>query len=311
MKIHFTIIPTAFAQTNNANPCTSLGPFSTLCSLTSNDFGFVVSTGLNIILIFAIILAVIYFIYGGIRWVLSRGDKEKIEAARNHITASIVGLVISFLGFFIINIAFGFFFPGKSIKDLSLPTLGPDKIPPIISIAFPISDSIVSGSTAIQTNAIDNKQVTKVEFYIDGILKNTDTTEPFLYNWDTKSYKHNSDHKISTKAYDSAGNVGTSEIINVIVMDVTKPTVNITNPVNNEKISSGSSVTISASAYDVSSIAQVEFRTNGVLKCTDYDAPYICVWQIPGAKGVVYRIEASASDTAGNIGKSSNSVTAR
>jgi hypothetical protein len=308
--MHFAIIPTAFAQTNNADPCTSLGSFSILCNLTANDFGLVVSTGLNIILIFAIILAVIYFMYGGIRWVLSRGDKEKIEAARNHITASVVGLAISFLAFFIINISVGFFIPGKSIKDLSLPTLGPDRIPPAISVISPISDSTVSESTAIQANATDNKQVTKVEFYIDGTLKNTDTTEPFLYNWDTQSYKHNSAHTILAKAYDSAGNVGVSKAINVVVIDVVKPTVNITYPANNEKISSGSSVTISASVHDISSIAQVEFRVNGALKCTDYDASYICAWQVPGIKGVIYRIEVSAVDTAGNIGKSSNSATA-
>lgn len=243
-------------------------------------------------------------------WVISRGDKEKVEGARNQIVASLVGLVISFLAFFVVNIAFGFFFPGKSLKDLSLPTLGPDTVPPTVSITAPVSDSSVLGVTAIQANATDNKQVTKVEFYIDGVVKSTDTAEPFSYNWDTKPYKHNSAHTILTKAYDGAGNVGTSATINVIAIDVTKPTVSVTYPADNQKISANSNITISASASDISGVAQIEFRVNGILKCTDYNAPYTCAWQTPGVKGVIYRIEVSGTDTAGNVGKSSNSVTA-
>lgn len=310
IKTHLALIPIAFAQTN-ANPCSSLGPFSTLCSLTSDDFGFVVSTVVTLILIFAIIIAVFYIIYGGLKWILSRGDKEKVEDARNHIVASVVGLIIVFLAFFVINVVFGFFFPGKSLKDLSLPTLAPDTKPPTISITSPISDSTVLGVTSVQVNATDNKQVAKVEFYIDGAVKNTDTKEPYEHSWDTKPYKHNSVHTISAKAYDDSNNVGTSASINVVIVDVAKPTVTITNPTNGRNVSSNTAVTFAAQASDVSGIAQVEFRVNGVLKCTDIVIPYTCVWQVPGIKGVVYRVEASAFDTAGNLGSFSNSITAR
>src|SRR3989344_5223986 len=167
---HFSLFPSVVAQAN-ANPCTSLGTFSTLCSLTSDDFGLVISTLINVLLIFTIIIAVFFFMYGGIKWVLSRGDKEKVEDARNHIIASLVGLILVFLAFFIINIVVGFFFPGKSLKDLDLPTLGPDTKPPTVSLTAPISDSTVLGTTVIQANATDNKQVAKVEFYVDGLIK--------------------------------------------------------------------------------------------------------------------------------------------
>ena len=306
MKL-FSVIPVAYAQ-GNANPCTSLGQFSSLCSLTSNDFGLVVSTAINIILILAVILSVFYFMHGGIVWVISRGDKEKVESARNQIVASLVGLIIAFMAFFIVNIAFGFFFPGKSLKDLTLPTLGPDTIPPTVSISSPVPDSNVLGLISVQANANDNRQVSKVEFYTDSILKATDTTEPFSYNWDTKSYAHNSSHTILAKAYDSAGNVGISAGVNVVVIDVTKPAISITSPANAGKISPNSTYTIAAQASDASPI-QVEFRVNGVLKCTDFKSPYICAWQVPGVKGVIYRIETTAIDTAGNVGKASNSVT--
>jgi len=304
---HFSLIPVAHAQ-GNANPCGSLGPFSTLCGLTSNSFGFVVSTAVNIMLILAVIIAVFYFIFGGIKWILSRGDKEKVEDARNHIVASVVGLIMAFLAFFAINIIFGFFFPGKTLKDLSLPSLGPDVIPPTVSITAPTVDANVSGVTIIQASASDDRQVIKVEFYVDNVLKATDTKEPFEYNWDTTVYKHNSVHALLVKAYDAAGNVGTSDSIRLVVLDITKPTIKITNPINGEKISANNNFTISAFASDVSSIAQVEFRVNGVLKCTTYNAPYICAWLIPTTKGIIYRIETSAIDTAGNVGIQSVSV---
>lgn len=306
MKL-FSIIPVAYAQAN-ANPCTSLGQFSSLCNLTSNDFGLVVSTAINIVLILAVILSVFYFMHGGIIWVISRGDKEKVESARNQIVASLVGLIIAFMAFFIVNIAFGFFFPGKSLKDLTLPTLGPDILPPTVSISSPVPDSNVLGLVSIQASANDNKQVSRVEFYIDNVIKATDKTEPFSYGWDTKPYAHNSNRTISAKAYDSAGNVGVSAGVSVVVIDVTKPTISITSPANNIKVSPNNTYTITAQASDASPI-QVEFRVNGALKCTDSKAPYICAWQVPGVKGVIYRIESTAIDTAGNVGKASNSVT--
>jgi hypothetical protein len=306
---HFSLIPTAYAALGNANPCASLGQFSSLCSLNNASFGFVVSTAIKLILIITVIIAVFYFIFGGIKWILSRGDKEKVEDARNHIIASVVGLMMAFLAFFIINIVFGFFFPGKTLQDLTLPTLGPDTNPPTVAISSPTVDANVLGTTIIQVSATDDRQVAKVEFYVDNVLKSTATKEPYKYSWDTTIYKHNSVHILLAKAYDDSGNVGTSDLIRVVVLDVTKPTVKITKPLNAGKIPSNSTFSISASASDVSSIAQVEFRVNGTLKCTSYNTPYVCSWQIPAIKGVVYRVEVSVLDTAGNVGTQSISVT--
>jgi hypothetical protein len=306
---HFSLIPVAYAALGNANPCTSLGQFSALCNLTNVSFGFVVSTTIDFILIIAVILAVFYFIFGGIKWILSRGDKEKVEDARNHIVASVVGLMMAFLAFFIISLVIRFFFPGKGLQDLTLPTLGPDTNPPTVAVSSPIVDANVSGITTVKADATDDRQVAKVEFYVDNVLKGTVKKEPYKYSWDTTIYRHNSVHILLAKAYDDSGNVGTSDPTRVVVLDITKPTVKITNPINGGKIPSNSNFAISAFASDVSSVIQVEFRVNGTLKCTSYKIPYVCSWQIPAIKGVIYRIEASALDTAGNVGTQSVSVT--
>ena len=58
---------------------------------------------INILLVLAVILALIFLIWGGIRWIMSGGDKQKIEQARSAIIGAIVGLVLAFLSFLILN----------------------------------------------------------------------------------------------------------------------------------------------------------------------------------------------------------------
>lgn len=61
------------------------------------------------LLIGTTLLALAFLIFGGIRWIISGGDKTAVESARKMITYAIIGLVIAFLSFFIINTIGGFF----------------------------------------------------------------------------------------------------------------------------------------------------------------------------------------------------------
>lgn len=60
-------------------------------------------------LIFGILLALIFITYAGIQWIMSGGDKTKVEAARGRIIYAIVGLVIMLLAYFIVKLIGGFF----------------------------------------------------------------------------------------------------------------------------------------------------------------------------------------------------------
>ena len=51
----------------------------------------------------------------------SGGDKAKVESARNHIIAALIGLVIAFLAFFILSLALSIF--GLSLNKISLPKI--------------------------------------------------------------------------------------------------------------------------------------------------------------------------------------------
>jgi hypothetical protein len=109
----------------NVDPCprgtTNGTNFSGLCNLSANNIGNVISGVITILLIAAAIIALFFLIWGGIRWITSGGDKSKVDSARQTIIASIIGLIISLLAFFIITLVLGLF--NLSLTNLQLPNL--------------------------------------------------------------------------------------------------------------------------------------------------------------------------------------------
>lgn len=112
--------PKAFAQVT-VNPCPDEGPFAAACRFSADSFDSMVGGLITAVFVIAVIVALGYLIYGAIRWIISSGDKSKVTDARNHIIASIIGLVIVFLSYFIINLILGLFF-GTNLQGLSLPS---------------------------------------------------------------------------------------------------------------------------------------------------------------------------------------------
>lgn len=79
---------------------------------------------LNLLFLIGIIVSIAFLIYGGVRWVLSRGDKTAVDAARSHIVAAIVGLIIVVAAFVIVNIVFTLLGVANPLKGtFQLPTL--------------------------------------------------------------------------------------------------------------------------------------------------------------------------------------------
>ncbi len=69
----------------------------------------------------AALLALIFLIWGGFKWITSGGDKAKVEAARNTIIAAIVGLILALLSYVILSAVLRIF--GVDLLQLTLPTL--------------------------------------------------------------------------------------------------------------------------------------------------------------------------------------------
>lgn len=63
-----------------------------------------ITFSINLLLTVAVLLAFFFVLFGGLKWMLSQGDKKQVEEAQKTLTFAIVGLVITFLSFFILNI---------------------------------------------------------------------------------------------------------------------------------------------------------------------------------------------------------------
>ncbi len=78
-----------------------------------------VSGFVKIILVLAGLSFFFILVIGGIKWILSGGDKAHTEGARNQITAALVGLVIVFSAWAIIGLINTFF--GVNLMKLTIP----------------------------------------------------------------------------------------------------------------------------------------------------------------------------------------------
>ena len=180
----------------------------------------------------------------------------------------------------------------------------PELAPPATSLNYPLNNATVSGTVSVTASASDNVGVTKVEYYVNGILQASDTSSPYVYSWNTTSVASGT-YTLMTKAYDAAGNVGQSSVVTVTVInDATAPTVSLIAPGNGSTLSG--TVTITASASDNVGVNNVELYENGVLLFASNVAPYSYNWNTTTVANGSYTLTAKAYDNAGNMGQSSN-----
>jgi hypothetical protein len=148
---------------------------------------------------------------------------------------------------------------------------------PSVTITSPSSGATVSGVITVTADASDDKGINKVEFYIDGSLKKTDSSTPYRYSWDTTTYSDGS-HTIKVTAYDTA-NKNRSRTITVTVKNEgggNPPSIIFTNPKNNETVSG--TVTIQTNVSASGGVNRVEFYIDGDRKGTDTSSPYTYNW---------------------------------
>jgi hypothetical protein len=107
----------------------------------------------------------------------------------------------------------------SSAVSFSVNNATPDTTAPTVSA----TESGTSGTITLSATASDNVGVTKVEFYVDGTLKGTLTAAPYSLSLDSTTLT-NASHSLTAKAYDAAGNVGTSAAVAFSVSNTTTGT---------------------------------------------------------------------------------------
>jgi predicted small integral membrane protein len=108
----------AFAADEEIN-ISPKGSFEGLGALTIPN---IVSGAIQLILVLAALIAFIFLIVGGVKWITAGGDKEKTAGAQKTLTSALVGLVIVFAAWAIMSLIGKFF--GVDIFKLTIPTVG-------------------------------------------------------------------------------------------------------------------------------------------------------------------------------------------
>ena len=125
----------AFAQTS-LDPCQN-GTGGVACVTSGLELNAVIAALVNFIFVIAVLAALGFHIWGGFKWLTSGGEKEGVENARSTIIAAIVGLILIFLSYVILNFVLIFLgFPGG-----------------IAGIEF---NSITGGTGAVDANTISD-----------------------------------------------------------------------------------------------------------------------------------------------------------
>ncbi|WP_181373187.1 Ig-like domain-containing protein [Massilia glaciei] len=163
--------------------------------------------------------------------------------------------------------------------------------------AVTASQSGTSGTITLSATASDAVGVSKVEFYVDNVLKATDSAAPYSATLDSTTLGNGS-HSLVARAYDAAGNIGVSAAqtfsISNPVADTTAPTVTAS-----QSVSSGTQ-TFAATASDNVGVSKVEFYVDNVLKGTDTAAPYSMTLLSSTLSSGTHALTAKAFDAAGN-----------
>ncbi len=103
----------------------------------------------------------------------------------------------------------------SSVVSFNVNNVTTDTTPPTVSASATGS----SGMISFAANAADNVGVTKVEFYVDNVLKGSDLTTPYTLSIDSTTLTNGS-HSLTAKAYDAANNNSTSSAVSFSVSNV-------------------------------------------------------------------------------------------
>lgn len=94
------------------------GAFAGLEQITIPE---IVPVVIRVIFVVAALVALIFLVVGGIKWITAGGDKAATESARGTITSALVGLMVVLAAYAIIRLVELFF--GIHILTLEIPTI--------------------------------------------------------------------------------------------------------------------------------------------------------------------------------------------
>lgn len=95
-------------------------PKGQFAPLTEITFAAMISSAVNLVLIVASILFVFNFLFGGIKFMLSGGNKEKLDIAKRQLMSAILGIIIIFSSWAVLGFVGDLF--GVDFTTFQIPT---------------------------------------------------------------------------------------------------------------------------------------------------------------------------------------------
>ena len=196
--------------------------------------------------------------------------------------------------------------PTRATKTATF-TYGVDTTAPTVQLFGAPTGLIAPGTTTLTATASDAVGIAKVEFFRGATLIATDTAAPYsqVVNLGVADA---GTIAFTAKAYDAAGNVTTSNVVNVAVgvADVTPPVVSLV--ASPATLVAPGTVTLQASASDAGGIARVEFYRGATLLDIRAVAPYQTTVALSAADVGSISFTAKAIDGSANATTSAPAV---
>ncbi|WPB82347.1 Ig-like domain-containing protein [Archangium violaceum] len=171
-----------------------------------------------------------------------------------------------------------------------------DTLAPTVSLTAPAQNARLRGTVQVSANASDSVGVARVEFYVDGALIGTDTSEPYAVSWDSSGVADGA-HSLTARAYDHANLTRLSAAVSV-TLDNTPPNVALASPAPGTFLRG--MALVEATASDAVGVTKVEFYAGTTLLGTDTTAPYQVDWNTAGMTDGAHTLTAKAFDSIGN-----------
>ena len=176
----------------------------------------------------------------------------------------------------------------------------PDVDAPTVSMLTPGGGATVSAVVIVEASANDNIGVASVTLHLDGAVLSNYSAAPFNFAWDTITAS-NGAHTLSATASDFAGNSSSASItvtVNNVVAGAAPPTISITSPVQNKRVSGVVSVIVAA--RDDLAVTKVQLFVDGAPVVTSQAAPFTTKWDTKKVKVGIHTLQCKAYDGSGN-----------
>lgn len=97
----------------------------------ANPVGTLISTGIQLFMVVAGLVTLVYLLWGGLDWITSQGDKEKLIKARQKIQNAFIGMIVIIAALVVFNVLTGTILGGRIVQttpgggfQFNLPSVG-------------------------------------------------------------------------------------------------------------------------------------------------------------------------------------------